>query len=60
MELTNKFLKEGKILNNSGITLIVILLVPIAFQVFLLAVKQDKRHKEVIEALRKIEEKMGA
>ena len=45
-------------MNSSGITIIVILLVPIAFQVFLLAIKQNKRHKELLETLKKIEEKL--
>lgn len=46
-------------MKDGGVTIIIILLVPIAFQVFLLAVKQEKRHKEVLEILRRIEEKMG-
>ena len=46
-------------MNGSGITIIIIILVPIAFQVFMLAIKQDKRHKEMIEILRRIEEKMS-
>ena len=47
-------------MNTSGITIIVIILVPIAFQVFLLAIRQDKRHKELVEILKRIEEKMSA
>ncbi|MCF8267749.1 MAG: hypothetical protein K9I69_06670 [Ignavibacteriales bacterium] len=39
----------------SGISIVVILLVPIAFQVFLLAIKQEKRHKEIIEILKRLE-----
>ncbi|MGC9363289.1 MAG: hypothetical protein ACP5FZ_01830 [Fidelibacterota bacterium] len=42
-----------------GNTIIVILLVPIAFQVFLLAIKQEKRHKELIEILKRIEAKLS-
>lgn len=39
----------------SGISIVVILLVPIAFQVFLLAIKQEKRHKEIMEILKRLE-----
>ncbi|MFC2126052.1 hypothetical protein ACFLU5_14715 [Bacteroidota bacterium] len=39
-----------------GTTVIIVILFPVAFQVFMLAYKQDKRHKEMMELLRKIEE----
>ena len=43
---------------NLGITIIVILLVPIFFQVVILSFKQDKRHKEIKEILKRIEDKL--
>ena len=42
----------------TGITIILIILVPIAFQVFMLQVKHDKRHKEIMETLNRIEGKL--
>jgi len=42
----------------SGSTIIVILLVPIAFQVFMLAIKQEKRHNELLDVLKRIEGKL--
>lgn len=42
----------------NGITVIVVILVPIAFQVFMLQIKQDKRHNEIKEILKRIEEKI--
>jgi len=45
-------------MNSLGITIIVIILVPIAFQVFMLAIKQANRHKEIQEILKRIEGKM--
>ena len=45
-------------MNGAGITIIVIILVPIAFQVFMLSIKQDKRHKEIQEILKRIEDKL--
>ena len=42
----------------TGITVIIIILVPIAFQIFILQIKQDRRHKEVKEILRSIENKL--
>ena len=41
-----------------GITIIVILLVPTLFQVVISSIKQEKRHKEIIERLDKLEEKL--
>ena len=41
-----------------GITIIVIILVPIAFQIFMLSIKQDKKHKEMQEILKRIEDKL--
>lgn len=43
---------------SQGITIIVIILVPIAFQVFMLAINQKKRHQEIIEKLNQIEAKL--
>ena len=43
----------------SGNAIIVILLVPIAFQVFMLSIKQEKRQKELIEILKRIENKLS-
>ncbi len=45
-------------MHSAGVTIIVVLLVPIAFQVFMLAIKQDKRHQEIQEILKRIEEKL--
>jgi len=45
-------------MNSVGITIIVIILVPILFQVIMLSIKQDKRHKEVQEILKRIEDKL--
>ena len=42
-----------------GITIIVIMLVPILFQVVMLSMKQDKRHREIKEILKRIEDKLG-
>lgn len=42
----------------TGITIIIIILVPIAFQVFMLQIRQDKRHKETLEILKRIEDKL--
>ena len=39
----------------AGNTIIIIILVPILFQVIMLQVKQDKRHKEIMEILKRIE-----
>jgi preprotein translocase subunit YajC len=43
----------------TGATIIVIILVPIAFQVFMLAIKQEKRHQEIIQMLKRLEEKLN-
>lgn len=43
----------------TGITIIVILLVPIAFQVFSLSIKQEKRHQELIENFKRLENKLN-
>lgn len=40
----------------AGNTIIVILLVPLLFQVVYLAVRQTRRHREIQEQLRRIEE----
>lgn len=42
-----------------GITIIVILLIPILFQVVMLSIKQDKRYREMKEILKRIEDKIG-
>jgi preprotein translocase subunit YajC len=42
----------------TGIAVIIIILVPIAFQVFMLQIRQDKRHKEIKEILNRIEIKL--
>ncbi len=42
----------------TGITVIIIILVPIAFQIFMLQIKQEKRHIEIKEILKKIENKL--
>ncbi len=41
-----------------GITVAVIIPVPIALQVFMLAIKQEKRNREVKEILRRIEKSL--
>jgi preprotein translocase subunit YajC len=38
--------------------IIIILLVPILYQVFMLQLRQDKRHKEIMEVLKRLEEKI--
>ena len=43
----------------TGATIIVIILVPIAFQVFMLAIKQEKRHQEIKQMLKSLEEKLN-
>ncbi|MCK4495168.1 MAG: hypothetical protein KAU91_02380 [Candidatus Aminicenantes bacterium] len=42
----------------NGITVVIILLVPILFQVFMLQTKKDRRHKEIKEILKGIEDKI--
>ena len=42
-----------------GTTIIIILLVPLMFQVFILRQEQKKRHLEARERLTRIEEKLG-
>jgi hypothetical protein len=42
-----------------GITIIVILLVPILYQVVTHGLHEKKRHKEIMETLKKIEEKLS-
>lgn len=39
-----------------GFTIIIILLVPIIYQVVTLQMKQDRRHKELLEILQRMEE----
>jgi preprotein translocase subunit YajC len=43
----------------TGTTIIVIILVPIAFQVFMLAIKQEKRYQEIKQMLKSLEEKLN-
>ena len=45
-------------MGNVGITIIIIILIPILFQVIMLGIKQDRRHKEMQEILKTIEEKL--
>ena len=40
---------------EKGIIAILIVLVPVAYQVFMLAYKTGKRHKEVMDILKRIE-----
>lgn len=42
----------------TGIAVIIIILVPILFQLVLLGVKLDKRHKETVHHLRRIDDKL--
>ncbi|MBZ0179282.1 MAG: hypothetical protein K8F36_08325 [Melioribacteraceae bacterium] len=42
----------------TGTAVIVIILVPIAFQVFMLAIKQEKRHQEIKQLLKALENKL--
>ena len=42
----------------TGLTVIIIILVPTAFQIFMLQIKQDKRHNEIKEILKIIENKL--
>lgn len=42
----------------TGITIIIIILVVIAFQVIMLQVRQDKRHNEIKKTLNRIEENL--
>ena len=39
-----------------GITLIIILLLPILFQVLYQGIKQEKRHKEILERFKELHE----
>jgi len=41
-----------------GITIIIILLVPIAFQIVYQSIKQEKRHQEIKDILHRIEKKL--
>jgi hypothetical protein len=43
----------------TGVVVIIIILVPTLFQVVLLSVKQDRRHKEIEQRLMRIEEKLS-
>ena len=43
----------------TGITIIIIILVPILFQVVRLSAKQEQKHKETRERLGRIEAKLG-
>jgi len=43
----------------TGIVVIIVILVPVAFQVFFLQIKQEQRHKEMKEILHRIEEKLN-
>ena len=43
----------------TGITIIIIILVPVLFQVILLSIKQEKRYKETQERLARIESKLN-
>ena len=43
----------------TGITIIIIILVPILFQVVRLSIKQEQRYRETQERLARIEEKLG-
>lgn len=45
-------------MGNIGITIIIIILIPILFQVIMLGIKQDRRHKEIHEILKAIEDKL--
>lgn len=45
-------------MNNVGITILVILMVPVLFQVISLSLKQTGRHQEIQEILRRIEERL--
>ncbi len=40
----------------TGIQLVVIILVPVLYQVVMLQIKQNKRHKELLEILHRIED----
>lgn len=42
-----------------GITIVIILLVPLMFQVFILRHEQKKRHLEILERLKSVEEKLS-
>lgn len=41
-------------MSGDGVSIIVIIPIPIAFQVFLLSIKQDRRHKEMQEILKEL------
>ncbi|MCK9996277.1 MAG: hypothetical protein KAH56_08370 [Candidatus Krumholzibacteria bacterium] len=44
---------------NNGVTVLVILIVPLMFQVFMLRWEQKKIHREMQERLGRIEEKLA-
>jgi preprotein translocase subunit YajC len=49
---------KERIVGNVGITIIIIILIPILFQIIILSIKQNRRHKEIQEILKRIEEKL--
>ena len=44
----------------SGISFIIILLVPILFQVFMLQFRQEKRYREIRDTLHRIEKSLNS
>jgi len=45
---------------QTGIVLLIVILIPTFFQIMLLARKQRMRHEELLERLARIESKLGA
>ncbi len=45
-------------MKSTGIAIVVIILIPVLFQVVILSIKQDRRNKQIQEILRKIESKL--
>jgi preprotein translocase subunit YajC len=43
-----------------GNTIIIVILFAIGFQVIMLSIKQDKRHKEIKDILKEIQDKLGS
>lgn len=43
----------------NGVAIIVIILVPIAFQIVMLNIRMDRQHKEVMKSIEEIKEKLS-
>ena len=55
---TLQFDNMGGFMNYAGITLIIIILVPVLFQVVYSGLESRKQHREILERLRQLETKL--